>query len=303
MLLIGNISVENSLGKYFERLIMSGNYKSEKISISWCAILISAVVLGISLGLFEALLLVLYEKASLISVDFIVRFLAAKIGMIIAIYLLLRILVLYPLSRILKLESFALSFALLVFFMILYILYLVHSNLRLGTFPDDLRIIVLIVGVLLTALLLSMLAYSGAKLLKLSSRQAAPIAFFLVIPWILTETIAAVWLEKFLIAGNSADPAVLWKQAFSLPAIITNLGYIFVVLLTIVFSIRCVNIRRLSWLAVVFGVVLCAASVVMPYLRPTKTTLPKHLQNQEHPIKHVILIVIDTLRSDSLDTR
>ena len=119
--------------------------------------------------------------------------------------------------------------------------------------------------------------------------RARVLALAWALPVLATQVLIVAWLRIFVISGG-----LTWKS-------MTLYGGLVALMVGTVASTRAAGFRRRAPLvpAVIVGVLLTALAVYPFTIQPTIETHAAPF-SQEHPVKRVILITIDTLRWDAL---
>lgn len=272
---------------------------SKKVSCSWRAALMVALFLGLLVSLSDALVITLYEAPRAAMFLRVLEPLAVKIIMIVLLYGVLWFLLLYPLSRVLKLNAEALSVSLGVFIALAYVLS-VHNTLAWGSLVQNVRMLVLIGGGFLMALVFSWAAYSATKAISKSKWRVLVVAVCLTVPLLLAETVVALWVNKCLLEPLPARLALLWGKVFTLPVLATNIVYLAGIVVTLALFLCLRRGRAPLKVLQVFAVLIFAGSVLALIFGSGQAMASKANVRTTQPVKRVILIVSDTLRSDAL---
>ena len=273
---------------------------SEKSYCPWHLALTISLFLSLFISLSDALGILPYELAKTSTFWLLLKPLAGKITIIAAAYWLIWLLVVPLLGRVLKLDVSALSFALAAFIAVLYRLYSLHIRIGFGSFPSDIRKPIVISGVALTVVVFSVGSYFLARFLSKLRWGSVVGAICLAILFILAETAVAMWLNKCMLEPLLSHRELLREKLFSLPVLLTNAGYLLCIAATVFIFIRMHRRSLPVRLLQGFTLVVFISSMMVVSGVLGKPNMRQPAVPVEHPIRHVILIVIDTLRADTV---
>ncbi len=263
-------------------------------------ILMFALFLGLLISLFDALVMTLYEVPRAAAFYRVLEPVAVKIIMIFLLYWVLWFLLVYPLGQVLKLQQQALIVSLAVFIGVVYISYPSYSARSWGSMLRNVYTLLFFTGVFLKIVVFSWAAYIVAKVIIQSKWRSFVVAVCLTVPLLLAETVAAMWVNKFLLQPLPDRMALLWKKVFILPVLTTNIVYLIAVIFTLVVFLYFRRSRALVRILQVFAVLVFLASGMVFVLGSDRPLASKANVRTGHTVKRVILIVIDTLRADAL---
>lgn len=265
---------------------------SKKVGYLWRATLIIPLFLGLFISLSDALILILcgvFEQKGFLS---ILEPLAAKMIIIVALYSILWFVLLYPLVRVFKLDVKVLSVSLAVFFTVMYMLYiLLHLLYSREFIPDSFlkgaRAVLIICS---SASIVSFFLWATNFLMKLvfRSKWRALIAVVcLTIPLLLAETIVALWIKR------------CFSGSFFIAAVIFT-AYIAGIVVTLTMFVRIRDSRAPVRIFQIFALLVFTSSILVSIFGTEKIVISRESVRAGRPVKHVILILVDTLRADAL---
>jgi arylsulfatase A-like enzyme len=257
-----------------------------------------STVAGLIIALSDALGILPFVAARSSMIGFLFAPLAAKMGIIVVVYWLLW-LILRAVSGILKLDIKGLSFGLGVFIVASYRLYSLHSKIGFGGLPADFRMPIAIVGCVLTVAVFTLVTYFLVRAWEDSKWKGLAGSVCLSIAFLLIETMVVLWFAKYMFEPLLSDRAALKAKLFSATSLLVNIGYLVCVIGTLFVFVRLrgrhLAVRLHQGLALMIIV-----SSILVLLFSGAGNMPKAGEEAGHRIKHVILIVIDTMRSDGL---
>ncbi len=259
-----------------------------------------SLFLGLLISLSDALVIMPYEVPEVTTFLRTLEPLAAKLVMVAALYMILWFLLPYLLGRALKLDIPALSVSLAVLLMAAYVLYMAHSTLGFGSLPEKLRISMLLSASLLMVLVFSAAAYFVTKLVSQSKWRPLITAICLAIPLLQAETLVMLLANKCLLEPLPSQLGLLWNKLFSPPVLITNIVCLIGIVVTFAIFVRIRRGRALVKVFYTFALLIFASSLLAWMPGSERTLVSKANVYAGHPVKRVILIVSDTLRSDAL---
>ena len=259
-----------------------------------------ALLFGLFISLFDALVMTVYEVPGAAVFLRVLEPLAIKIIMIGLLYGVLWLLLVYSLGRVLKPDWISLKVSLAVFIGLLYVSYEKYSTLTWGSLMQNAHTLLFISGSLLTAFVFSWAAYSVTKVFVKSKRYTFLAAVCLAVPLLLAETIGAVWVNKYLLHTLPSPLALLWSKVFTLPVLATNVVYLIVVIVTLAVFLHFRNGKGPVKVLQVFTLLVFVTSGMVLMLGSDRSLVSKTKVRTGHPVKRVILIVVDTLRADAL---
>ena len=160
----------------------------------------------------------------------------------------------------------------------------------------------LVVGVagVMTALMLVVGSYYLAKVMFRSRWGAVMGAVCLATPFVLVETFGWVWLNKYMLEPLILARMGIREKLFSAPVLLVNIGYVVVVLATLVLFVRLRRKRAPQRLMVgLAAAVFIVSTLVLTQVVGAVGAVGANVRSG-HSVKRVILIVVDTLRADAL---
>ncbi len=285
----------------------SGLVKREGADFSWRTALLAAFVLALVIALSDALLIALFElpRAATFLLFFFLKPLAAKVALVVAVYGILWFALLLPMGRAFRLDLLSLSVSQALFLFFINALFAVHSGFRFDLFMHDMGVTLFLCGGVITALAASAVSYFIAAALARSRLAAAAAGLCMALPFLLVETIILLRVTSHLIDRLKDSQSGL-RALLSLPVLLTVLVYLAVAAATVLVFMRSNKIRpdrlRFPVRAVKVLVLVCIAGSILVLgtgAGETRTS-PNGSSWNGHGIKHVVLVVIDTLRSDAL---
>lgn len=245
-----------------------------------------AFFVSLTIGFFDILATLLLRPGALTSSPISLHLAAAVFSVLIA-YLVLCILVAYPAARVLRLSSLALALSVSVFFLVLYAVAFAGEMIPPEMSKHSLARFAILVGCALMIFLGTYLASSEMARMARYRRLALVLGCFA--PLVLAEGVAAMWIVR-LHGGPLISP--FSSLIFLLYAVVVVATLLAVRLLT----------RRIG------AAVVLAPAVLVVLVLPLGTILssdeaPEQTRaslEADLPVKHVVLIIVDTLRADFL---
>ncbi len=257
------------------------------------AILTFALFIGLLLSLLDVLAMSLFEVPGVTVFCRVMEPVALKIIMIVLLYGALWFLFVYPLSRVFKLRQKALRISLGIFIALVYESYTLYGYeiFSWGSLVHNVLVLLIIGGWFLTVLIFSWAGYSIAKLIINSKWCTVITAVCLTAPLLLAETITAMWVNKLL-----RQP----PRFFTLPVLTANIVYLIAVIFTLAVFLYFRRSKATVKILQVFAVLVFLASGVIFVLGSDRPLASEANVRTGHPVKRVILIIVDTLRADAL---
>ncbi len=246
----------------------------------------TAFVFALSIGALDVTRSLSHKPPGLSSLSSVFTFLAAMIFFFFLLYILLWFLVGTHLARRLKLQPAPLAVSLAVLLGIMFALISLGDTRDLFLLPSHLP---RVLAFFFLSLSMSIVAYWVTKALadQPNARTAAKI-FCLATPFLLVELVALLWILKY---GIENSLSLLSLSVITLFVLIGSLTVLLCFRIT--FNTRVDNV-----LAVFMLLLLLAPSIY--WAVPNAHGAPEGLMQDNHAIKHVILITVDTLRADVL---
>ena len=276
---------------------------SRQVSCSWRTGLVIVLFLGCLISLSESLLFV-FAGASKEGVSLhILASVLPKVIMIMVAYSFLWFFLVFPVVRIFRFDREALNVSLGIIMILVYALWSLHIIIDryedISWFSQSVYIVAVIFGIILAAgLLFSWLIYSGVKVILASKWRIVVIGICLAIPLLLAETIVALYTHSFI--GVLPAPSGLLRGMISLPAFAVNIGCVICMVITLAVFLCIRNGRMLAKVFGAFTLFIFLGSILVLVFSTTQLKVSEGNVTSGHPVKNVILIVIDTLRADAL---
>lgn len=246
-----------------------------------------AVTLSLSMGFLEVTLSILSQPlpGGLSSFPSVSPLLVATFCVFFFGYVLFWFLVGLPLKHFLRLETVPLAVSLAFFGASIATLTSISDPIR---FPFSLDALSKLLLLFFFSLVASVgIYFSTQAVSNIPKGGNLAILFGVGTPFVLAETLVFVWLHKYALGAF-----------FSLPSLLINFGFVLVLLLTAVLLYRTSpTISATRVLAVFLFLEFVSPLAGMVSWRAGADTRER-FEQREHPIKHVVLIVVDTLRPD-----
>lgn len=246
------------------------------------------LVLSLSLGFLDLSISMLSGRTGLDSFLSILPFLSAAVGVSFVIYLITWFLVAIHLGRLFKLGAFplALGVSLFLFLGTSFALVLVSglSDSDMASAKSLAKLLIVIV----ISFCISAQGYVATRAMThRPNRSRTALVFFLAMPFVFAETMIFVWLHVYQVG------AFLSMQSFLL-----NTGYI----ITVVFTVlglyhKCQTRTVMRLLGALMILVLSSPLLTVIAAQTSKGSL-SDFAGKDHKVKHVIVIIVDTLRVD-----
>ncbi len=256
------------------------NNSLKTIFVIGIALALSTAFLDIAIGIVETNSKFLMFRAVLLPV-------MVTTGLYLLLFLGLWLLIVVRLSRALKLESIssAVAMGMLIMTVILLITVNYYSHETLAEIAGG-RVLVFI-GISLAAMVISY--FVCRKVGRAGSGAQIGYTLSLLIPILLAETTILVWLIK-----NSSITAYSLSISFFITVMLTIT--LFIILMKLLSS----TMVPLSIMALIVLIASPIAFVLMD--NGLKPSADNFTESSDHDIKHIILITIDTLRTDVLSS-
>jgi arylsulfatase A-like enzyme len=245
-----------------------------------------ACFLSLSVGFFDVLATLFLRPGALTSSPVSLHLAAAVFSVLIA-YLVLCAIAVYPVAKIFRLSSLSLSISLSVFILVLYTVAFASEMIPPEMSQHDLARFSILAG---CSFLICLAAYFASfELARMSRYRRLALIIGCFAPLAMAEGVVLMWIVR-LRGGPLVSP-------FS---VLMLLGYAAALVGTL-FVVRLIT-RRISAplvlgpiLIVLFLLPLRAIIFANSTPEPTRVS-----QEADLPIKHVVLIIVDTLRADFL---
>lgn len=206
-------------------------------------------------------------------------------------YLILYLIIIYPATRIFKLDATALAITSAILIVLIYVLTVLNNQIRY-TFVSisDLASLSLLSEFAVLAVYTLVVTYFAVKYIADKHTQSRVLArLFLAAPFLMAEAFLALWLKNYHLGSF-----------FSKASIIINAALAVCGILIIVTFLRISSARKVISFLYIFALVTIASSVIALASEPISQMTSRRTMSTGHPIKHVILIIIDSLRADAL---
>lgn len=206
-------------------------------------------------------------------------------------YLLLYLIIIYPAARIFKLDATALVITPAILIALIYVLAVLNKRIRyIFVNIGDLARLSLLSEFAVLSLYTLVVTYFAVKYIADKHTQSRVLArLFLAAPFLMAEAFLALWLKNYHLG-----------PFFSKASIIVNAALAVCGILIIVVFLRISNTRKVISFLYIFALVTIASSVIALASEPIRQITSRRIISTGHPTKHVILIIIDTLRADAL---
>ncbi len=261
----------------------------EKKVYSWRTAVSVAFAMGLSISYFDFLTYMIRGFFRPHTFGEMLMPVGATIVFVALVYLILWFTGFYPAGRFLKLDHRCLAVSLGGFTGAAYILFSAHNQIEFGSFPSDLRILLLWTGSILVCSFVAWAAFVGAQKISQRVRLCHFLAIlFLSMPYILAESLMTVWVHKFLLSSKVWGSFVVYG------------GFLAVAGGTLIFFMLLSDIKKLYRMLLLLSVISIAGSWGSYANMVRKSAVSTEGVLRGHPIKHVILISVDTLRADAL---
>lgn len=257
--------------------------------------IVIALVLGLSIGFVDITISILSRSPALSSFSSILAPLVAATSVAFLTYIVSWFLLFFPIQRFLKLEAIPLAVSLASFLGIVFVLELRETPWRppldklLHLFLSPTDLLKLFVPLSLS-LLFSIGVYFAAKVVSRASNYKNPaIVFSLATPFVLAQMVVFIWLHQYGIVEFHSIAFLF----VSIPCVVINL---LAIRLLCRIGPRIKGERLLG----VFMILLLVSPVVALAIKRGFSASLDRVKQRDHQIKRVILITVDTLRSDVL---
>lgn len=280
-------------------MVLNKSNLEKTIGYSWHLAAVVSITVALIIVLSDVLAVLVYEVAKASTFPQLLTPVALKLIIITTFYWCIFLLC-YPVTRVFRLNPKAMSFTLGVLIIISYRLYSIYSQMSFGSFPVDLSGLVVLSWAVGTVAISVAGTYFWAKFLCRSHKGFSVGAICLAIPFILAETIVALWLAKYMFEPLLHQRALLKSKLFSMPSLVTCLGYLFSMVGVVFIFVRSrhTNIPKRLLQGFTLLIFIISASIIVRNLGRPEIPLPD--EGIKHSQRHVFLIVVDTLRTDAL---
>lgn len=253
---------------------------SEHQSVTLIVIIIGGV-LSLSMGFFEMIESIISSKPfGFSSVLLIFPPLAATICAFFLIYAVLWFLVISHIGRFFKLKSLPLALSFALFLVIGFISALLKQQIFFPrSFTQLFQLFVLFLLSLVPSIGLYFISKTGAPISKYRN-------ITLAIPFVLAATMILVWISRYKMTS-----------LLSVPFFLALGGYGLIVLFTVKICYHTGQKTRIVRSLAIFMLIVVLSPLVTLFARNVSLA---RIKKTDHQINKVILIIIDTLRPDSL---
>jgi arylsulfatase A-like enzyme len=286
-------------------------FSREKRFFSWRTVLFAGLFLGLSVSLSDSLIVLLCRMMGsgevTAPVTILLEPLAATTGLTLAVFALLWFVLVGPLGRFLKLEALPLVCGTAAALYALLLAVAIFGRIRqTGELAVDARLSIEFAkaGALAAAVLSAGAVYFAAGALTRSPRPVSVAGICLSLPFLLTEAFFALWLNKSFFASMQGLRIPLGKL-LSTPSVVVIPGFVIAACVTVITFRKARKtgtlvqaVSGLALAAVAGSILLLSQGPGRELVGPDAATDSR--VREGHPVKHVVLIVVDTLRTDAL---
>lgn len=260
-----------------------------------------SVVLALVTVLGDALALLPYELIHVRTFWFLVKPLAAKMVICVVGYG-----VLWLILRVAGGKSRwdtrprPLSVALAIFVAVCYRLYGLDLEIELPSVLARGAGVAMGSGIVAVGLVFAAAGYYFVRFILRSQWAAAAGAVFLAAPFMILASLVWVWLNKCMLEGLILQRQPIREKLFSASGLPVNIGYVVVIVVIVVFFVRCRRGKSPSRLVGVLALLIFGCSALVTSGVVDEFGASTAGISSGHGVKRVVFIVVDTLRADAL---
>lgn len=251
--------------------------------------LIVSVCLALSLAFIDNSMRLLQGSFATSGLRMLVLALALTISLVLFLYLVVWFFCI-PFKGIMKLKENQLAFAIAAFLLSMYVLFLFHCRGAFSSLPSSLIIPVFASGFILFGIIVSTVVYLlGEFIEKKQTPMTLLTSLFLMLPLILAELMMVIMLTGSRSESDKFDP-------FVIIAVMIVVG-LMLIIVAISYFCHLLHIAKSTLYILLFLLLLVSVVSNLPFLKSKPIS---HQLRSNHKVKRVIMIVIDTMRSDVL---